>query len=53
MRMDKELLREAFNKVTVSKREEVDALKRRVLELEVAAGVREDRVEATFVEVKR
>ena len=53
MRADKEVLRVAFNNATVSKRQEVDALKRRIAELEVAAGVREDNVEATLVAVKR
>lgn len=53
MRADKEVLRVAFNNETVSKRQEVDALKRRIAELEVAAGIREDNVEATLVAVKR
>jgi len=43
LRRDKELLREAFNNMTISKREEIDILKRRVVELEAAAGLREDK----------
>lgn len=53
MRYDKEELRETLNNLTITKRKEVDELKRKVAGLEFAAGLREEKGLERTMPIKR